>query len=349
MNMLSLMPRRLRAAALLHAVAVMLALTSCDTVLQYPDEPAVDPTLVSTIIELLTDFTPVTDPLIATYADTRAGNYDVRYQIEIYATSGSDAGRCVARHVATESTLPQADVSHKARFDLHAGQYDVYAWIDFVPIGTTADYHYITTDLRAVHIADPNVCGLDTKDAFAGKTTLDLSDARYAENFFSKAAATITMERPFGKFKIVTTDVKKFIESYKPNATYSDAVPATTKLRYSGYFPCCYNQDTRLAHVEFFRLGVNHTADVIAESETQAALTYDYVLVCNDNTYVTADIEVSNAAGERLKTTRGIRIPIQRNKLTIVSGEFLTIDYTDSGGTGIDDGFDGEFVITVPD
>lgn len=330
-------------------VAVAAGMTSCDTVLEYPEEPAVDPTLVRTTVELRTDFTPMADPLIATYGDTRTGDYDVRYIIDIYAAGASADAAPVAHYVATEGTLPQAEGTHRAVFDLHAGSYDVYAWIDFVPAGTTADHHYVTTDLRAVLVADPDTYGTDTKDAFAGKTSVTLKAGDGADGFFSEAEATVDMERPFGKFKIVTTDVKKFVESYKPNATYSDAVPAHTKLRYTCYFPCGYNQDTRYAHMDFFRLGVGHEADVVTESETSAELTADYVLVCNDDTYVTADIEVSNAAGELLKTTRGIKIPIRRNRLTIVQGEFLSIDYGDSGGTGIDDGFDGEFVIVVPD
>lgn len=337
------------AAQLLAAVAgiLTLALAGCDTVLEYPDGDGVDPTLVRTRVELAVDFTPINDPLIASYADAaRSGDFDARYSVAVYAADGPKAGQMVERKVWTSPVIEAGPATVGTDVDLRAGRYDVYAWIDFVPGGTADDYHYVTTDPRKVFIADPNAGGLDTRDAFAGKTSADLT--AYAGEKFAEATIPVAMERPFGKFKIVTTDVTKFLESYKPIGTYSDITPAATMLRYTCYFPTAYNLDTRYAHIEEYKAGVHHPAEVTDRQGSEATLSSDYVLVCNDNTTVTADIEVWNKDGERLITARGIRIPIQRNRLTVVRGEFLTRDYG-VGGTGIDDRFDDEFVIIVPD
>lgn len=324
----------------------VLCLGSCREVLEYPEEPAVDPTLIKTRIELSVDFSPINDPLITSYADARTGDFDVRYQVAVYAMSGAQSGQLVERIVWTSDVLEAAPTTVSTDVDLHAERYDIYAWIDFVPSGSTEDYYYITDDLRKVSLADPNVCGLDTRDAFSGKTSADLTQYRNVK--FADITIPVAMERPFGKFKILTTDVKKFLDSYKPVGTYTDVVPSRTKLHYTSYFPTSYNQDTRLAHIDDFKLGINHIADVTEQEGNQAVLSYNYVLVCNDNTTVTAEIEVWNKDGDRLITVRNIRIPIQRNRLTIVKGEFLTKDYG-TGGTGIDDRFDEEFVIIVPD
>lgn len=327
-------------------IALALLLTACDTVLQYPEEPGVDPTLIRTRVELNVDFTPISDPLIRSYAEARSGDFDIRYQIELYATSGADAGKMVEHKVWTSDVISDGHTTIRTDVELRAEHYDVYAWVDFVPRGTTADYHYITTDLRKVTIADPNVCGIDSRDAFSGKTSIDLTP--YRNKRYADITIPIHMERPFGKFKILTTDVKKFLDTYKPLGTYTDIVPAQTMCHYTCFFPTSYNLDTRLADVNDFKLGVKHPAEVTEQEGNSAVLTYNYVLVCNDNTTVSCDVEVWNKDGERLITTRNIKIPIQRNKLTIVSGEFLTKDYG-TGGTGIDDSFDDEIVIIIPD
>ena len=327
-------------------IALALLLTACDTVLQYPDEPGVDPTLIKTRVELNVDFTPISDPLIRSYAENRSGDYDVRYQIEVYAKSGADAGKLVAEKTWTSNVISEGATTVTTEVDLRAEKYDIYAWIDFVPGGTAEDHHYITTDLRKVTIADPNVCGIDSRDAFSGKTSADLTP--YRDERFADITVPVDMERPFGKFKILTTDVKKFLDTYKPLGTYTDIVPAQTMCHYTCFFPTSYNLNTRLADVNDFKLGVKHPAEVTEQEGNSAVLTYNYVLVCNDSTTVSCDVEVWNKDGEYLITTKNIKIPIQRNKLTIVSGEFLTKDYG-TGGTGIDDSFDDEIVIIIPD
>ncbi|MCM1220667.1 MAG: hypothetical protein NC548_39880 [Lachnospiraceae bacterium] len=336
----------IKSLSLLSIIVVMFATTSCDTVLQYPDGEGIDPTLIKTRVELAVDFTPINDPLLASYAEARAGDFDVRYQVAIYAVSGAQAGKMVERKVWTSNVIEAGPTTVTTDVDLHAERYEIYAWIDFVPSGSTEDYYYITTDPRKVFLADPNICGLDTRDAFSGKTQTDLT--QYRDVKFAEITIPVAMERPFGKFKIVTTDVKKFLESYKPLGTYSDIVPAQTKLKYTTFFPTAYNLDTRLAHIDEYKVGINHIAEVTEQEDNKATLSYNYVFVCNNSTVVTADIDIWNKDGEYLTTARNIRIPIRRNRLTIVQGEFLTKDYG-TGGTGIDDSFDDEFVIIVPD
>jgi len=325
------------------ALTALLKLSGCDTVLQYPDGEGIDPTLVGIRVRLTVDFTVISDPLISSYAETRTGDFDIRYQVAFHALDGDRAGELVLRKVWTGDVIETGPTVISTDVDLHAERYAVYAWIDLVPRGTTGDHHYVTGDLRKVSMADPNIGGLDTREAFAGKTTVDLTPYRNVR--FAEVTIPLPMERPFGKFKIQTTDVRKFLDSYRSYGTYADIMPSSSTVRYTCYFPTAYNQDTRLAHVEEFKLGVSHTDDVTEIEDNNAVLTSNYVLVCNDNTTVTADVEVRNSKGELLATVRGITIPIQRNRLTIVKGEFLTTGV--SGGTTIVPGFDGEYDVPI--
>lgn len=325
----------------LSVLAVLPALCSCE----HKEFCYEHPHMMTVRVELHVDFTPISDSIYCTYAEARDGDYDVRYQIEVYAKSGADAGKMVERKIWTSDVISEGATTVTTDVDLCTEEYDIYAWIDFVPKGTAEDHHYITSDLRKVSLADPNVRGIDSRDAFSGKTSADLTP--YRDERFVDITIPVDMERPFGKFKIITTDVRRFLDTYKPSENYTDIVPAQSMCLYTCYFPTSYNLNTRYADVRDFKLGVKHPAEVTEDEVDSAVLTYNYVLVCNDNTTVTAEVEVRNKDGERLVTTRNIRIPIQRNKLTIVSGKFLTNAGT--GGAGINDNFDDEFVITVPD
>ena len=80
---------------------------------------------------------------------------------------------------------------------------------------------------------------------------------------------------------------------------------------------------------------------------TSAVLAFDYVFICTESTVVYADIEAYDAAGGLISRNTGIRVPLERGKLTTVEGAFLTQSY-DNGDIGIDDRFDGEIVVTLP-
>lgn len=324
-------------------LTLLFIMSSCDWILQYPDSDHVDTPSIKTRVELSIDFTPINDPLVTSYADSRGGDFSVRYQVAVYAASGSQAGRMAGHKVWTSDVLQSGPATVITEMGLHAERYDVYAWVDFVPRGTSDDYHYVTSDLRKVELADPNAWGTDTRDAFSGKTSADLT--RYRDAEAADVTVPVKMERPFGKFKIQTTDVSKFLDSYRPLGTYTDIIPAQTHLLYTCYFPTSYNQDTRLAHTEDFSLGVNHVTQVTEMDEHEAVLSSNYVLVCNDNTTVTADFEVKNAQGQHLATVRNITIPIRRNRLTIIKGEFLTAGV--SGGAVIVPEFDGNHNIPI--
>lgn len=332
----------LKSFAYLAAIVLMFATTSCDTVLQYPEGEGIDPTLVKTTIELRTDFTPIQDPIYASYsyAEARDGFFDVRYIIEIY----SSTGRRIARSVETSDILSSGNDSYTKEFDLHPGDYDIYAWIDFVPHNSTDDFHYTTDDLHCVEVNHLDNGDDQTEDAFAGKKSVSIPNEN---EFFTSKHFIVDMERPFGRFRIVTTDVKKFLDTYKPtHSSYADAVPTQTILKYTCYMPTAYRLDTRFGEVGGMVQGIKFTMPTVKESEEEMTLSSDFVIVTNDNTTVSVDIEVRNSLGERLNGVGGIRIPIQRNKLTIVKGEFLTLDIP-GNGSGIDDSFDDEFIIWI--
>lgn len=326
-------------------IFVVLLVSSCDTVLQYPDETEEVHATIKTRIVLNVDFSPVSDPVAVKFSRAIVSGFDVRYQVAVYEIDGSGDRRLAIKKIWTDDIIADGPFCAATEVDLEAKQYEVYAWIDFVPAGTDNDYHYITTDPRKIAISDPNIHATDSRDAFAGKTHADLRSCENTDGQYVTIA--VDMERPFGKFIIVATDAEEFKSNSKITGNYVNPSAARTLCRYTSYFPTSYNLDTRFAHPEDFKLKVSHLSDTEGKENGDIVLTGNYVFVCNSQTTVTADIEITGSDGKTVSTVRNITIPIERNRLTIISGKFLTGSFS-SGGMGIDDNFEGEIVIVVP-
>ena len=135
------------------ALYLSLFLLSACGVRELPEDGGVDPTVVHTSIVLLpgADMTPFDVPEFSTRsADGRA--YNVRYQVEVYADDKYDQSLQFRRLL----TYPEGYTGEVAlECDLHARNYRVVVWRDFVPVsdvGLADDHFYITADFSAIKL-----------------------------------------------------------------------------------------------------------------------------------------------------------------------------------------------------
>ena len=64
--------------------------------------------------------------------------------------------------------------------------------------------------------------------------------------------------------------------------------------------------------------------------------------------HVLIDVFVYDENGDEVNHYQNIDVPLYRNRETVLRGPFLTQN-VGSGDIGIDDGFDDEFVVVIPD
>lgn len=321
-------------------------LSGCSSFHEWPEGGGDDPTLIRTTLRLHIDCTPVTE---ARTAESVEG-CELRYTVDLFAEgSGSQSGR-VAREVVTCGEAPGGETTFEVPFDLHAGKYRICVWADYVRKGEKCDLHYNTADLSAVTVIFPYTGCTDVKDAFSGCAEIDLS--AYRDRYFAEVDADVALQRACGKFRIRTNDLAELAARHGSRqgtvASLVPPVPATVRVSYSCYFPCGYNVNAGCATGGDFRTDVAFTGTVSELGATSAVLAHDYVFICTEATVVYADIEAYDTAGELISRSSGIRIPLERGQLTTVEGAFLTQNY-DNGDIGIDDRFDGEIVVTLPD
>ena len=332
-------------------------MVSCDsTVLEFPENGGVDPTLVH--VNLTFEVDPTIEPYTTTQALVRSdgtSTHDVRWMIEIFQDEID--GEPVERRLL--SCDPDMDGHHviDASFDLHAAKYHVVAWMDYVDDGSTDDKYYMIPSLSNIGIPETEsyIGDEDYKDTYVGNQELDLTG--YREGWNQTVEHTVMLERPMAKIEFITTDIDKLAAEWaaqnrmkgtKTNDVLADQIDVSSwqvKVEYGGYFPSSFNAYTNKPNDA--REGVSFMSTMTPLSSQEARFGSDYIFVNGSESAVSVNLTITDDQGKVLNEIQGIQVPIVRGKLTSVRDEFLTRSFTP--GIGIDPDFDGEINIVIPD
>lgn len=249
-----------------------------------------------------------------------AEKYDLRYIMQVYDMDGKLA-YSDTKYVSGDFT--SQSVVFEAR--LIAKQYNFVFWADFVEEGTTVDYYYKTADdegnidLRNITYAKDPVFWDDAMDAYTRVETIDLS----VQNQDQK---DIKLQRPFGKLRLIATDRLS-------GDLQNDELPASTELAYASgtTVPDMFDALTGLASGDTRAISkvssasVQEDAVVNGTTYTEAYfLIANYIFAADANTGYTMDVTVKDKAGNITGTRSLSQIPIVKNKLTTVIGNFYS-------------------------
>jgi len=314
------------------------------------------------------DFTVKTSipKTIQTYASHNGGatnvdetSYDLRYILEVW-TKDATPKLAYRGYKIVDDNFTKGSVTFSAR--LLALEYNFVFWADFVADGTTeatahdADLFYITNNgsteaqIIAIPTCDPGLQEIslnltaatynvseDARDAYYKMLSVDLRTQSVLDN--------VSLNRPFGKYRLVSVD--NVVDGY-----FSETSISKTKIEYKGSatLPTNFNALTGEVGASTIDLtGMEFTCDVVQENAVVGGVTYpdayilafDYIFAGAAQT-VAFDVSVFSDADATAKIgSKSIsNIPIKKNKLTTIVGNFFTnsFDYT----VVVDDEFDGE-------
>lgn len=333
-------------------IALVLTIVLAGCVHDYPSmtedgEEGVDPTLVEVNTEVTLDLELV--PLeIITQKNARSGTnkarsgttkaddgYRRRFIIEAWRE-----GKPTARQVTVMDTAEEENGNGKITLPihlrLHALDYTLAVWTDYVKAGTTDDLYYDTENLQQVACRDPYTGSTDYRDCLYGTTPLDLR--QYRDEWNARVQVKVDMVRPLAKYELIATDVQKFLQ--KTQKQRAGGTAYTITVSYGFYFPLGFNVLT--GKPDCSEMGVAFTAPltVTDNGSGECTLASDYIFVNGDESYVPLSIEIKDDAGNGISRTTGIDVPYRRGHLTTVRGHFLTNRY--DTGIGIDPDFDDD-------
>ena len=335
----------------------VLALASCDkTIHEYPGEVDLKLTVRCSV-----DLTPPKyfttvecDPETGTSYVVRAQNIEalgtrftepvcLRYVIDLYRVTASHSV-FVERRVLfadVDDPNPQAITT----FDVSATKYKVLVWCDYVQDDVREAWYYNTDDLRKIVYSDITVVDNNDKDVFTNMCSVDYSEYYYLEGEY-EMVEDIELERPKGRFKVITTDMDDYIKNG------SDINDITAVVTYTQYVSAGYNVEEQKPN--YFEPTRTFISKARIDEDEKLELCYDYVFVNGKQTNVKlhfyfykGEVTVNDdgsVLGEEISHWTGIVVPLKRNMETIVEGRMLTTNFG-TGGFGIDPDFEDEIVI----
>lgn len=269
---------------------------------------------------------------ISTYAPAGTGShnggavlldseaYDLRYIMQAYDETGKLAYNAT-QYVSDDFTTQQ--VVFEAR--LIAKKYNFVFWADFVPEGQTADYYYKTTDadgnidLSHITYARVPVFTDDAMDAYTKVVEVNLS----AQN---QNITDIKLQRPFGKLRLIATDQLS-------GDLQDDELPAKTEIKYADgtTVPDVFNALIGIASGNTRTISsinsVSMQEDAVVGGTTYTGayfLIANYIFAADANTGYAMDVTVKDQDGNTTGVRSLSQIPIVKNKLTTVIGNFYS-------------------------
>jgi len=221
---------------------------------------------------------------------------------------------------------------------LDKGTYDIRLWADYVPEKTPSGYFYTTTGgLKFVTlVTDPYRANTDNRDAFYA----NLSSISITENIQQE---TVNLERPLAKYRIIATDVERYIKLVETNNFPPlDELKAT--VFYEGFVPNSFNVITGSPNDAITGLNYESELPVPGMGEDKVQIGSDWLFVNGNETFVKVTVAITDSQGDIVSQASGIQINYRRGYLTTVGGQFLTAGKT-SGGIDIDTEWEDDFII----
>ena len=263
--------------------------------------------------------------------------YTLRYTLEVYDKEGKLA------YEDTKDAVYFGGVTFDVR--LLAKVYDFVFWADFVNEDGTAFYN--VDNLKNITYASTvsaQSLANDAADAYYKKEEVHLTQ--------SSKSLDVTLQRPFGKIRLIATDVLDGDginkQTEKPKTVTIDFGNALIPTAFNAFEGKVIEGSTEDAGVVNFLANKETTMVNNQEKKDVYLLGINYIFESSAIPSYSMDVTVTSDQGNIIGQRSLSSIPVQENKLTTVIGNF----YTNEGNIDVvvDDMFDeDETVYDVPE
>lgn len=241
--------------------------------------------------------------------------YDLRYQLAIYDETGT------TQYISPKMKI--VDEYQPVTFTIRLTpnhNYKAVAWADFVNEDSQADLHYDTHDFNNITCLDDAAHQLndESRDAYWISKTISVDD--------SQVNGELVLRRPFAKVRVVATDweyerlphaVDHFKINYKNCQRYNSMDAVSGK--------CTGAQaDNTITYTASFDKEKKDYALSYDTDPNDRTLTVDYLMVNPDEEAIHFNFEALDGTKSIISKDITSDIPIKRNWLTTLIGNFLT-------------------------
>ena len=341
------------------AVAALLSVLSVSCVHEWPEPAEADFVLH---LQFPDEMPQGPTHEVNTRASQSGEEYHVRYIVEAYEKlkDGSYAENSpYARFEFSKDDISNLD--NTVSIKMMEGEYRFRVWADYIDATTKEPKFYNADNLRYIKLfgRDEKVAHVgnnDFRDAFTGR--IDAEIIRYGGSH-APSSAVVEMYRPMSKVVFITNDLDDWLTKVVVNQmemlsqsghTNVRIDPSsinlndyTVKIHYPQYMPNAFNLSTD--RTAWSDVNISFNSKMIKISETEASLGFDYVFANETDPKVVMAVSLHSKDGTQLARSIDVTVPLERGKVTTVTGSFL-LEESD-GGVSINPDFDGEFNIVL--
>ena len=176
---------------------------------EYPDENAIDPTMVEIGVDLTLDLKWNQH---ATNIDlsTKASNDNLHRIIIEVRRNGSTVGKETVLLKAEEFAL--GNLKHKLSMKLHALEYDIAVWSDITD-SKGKELHYSAGHLEDITQSSGVLIWGEDKGCGFATDILDLRKYRDARDV--KVMKELSLKHPGARFELIATDIMQFLDNQR--------------------------------------------------------------------------------------------------------------------------------------
>ena len=314
---------------ILYMLAMLPVLGGC--LMEYPEmtedgELGVDPTSVTANVKITVDLR-----LGEEDADYSDDSNTYRHRIKVAAYDAHT--RLLEKYEIFYEDLNGTNrLQTSTSLDLHAKEYRIVVWSDLVSDGENGIYYNID-DLVSIRYSDNYRGQTVYKDAFYASQDLDLTD--YSDEWGSRVALDLELQRPMGVYELVATDVDRFLS--KISSGDITGTTFTARINYDGNLPAGFNAYDGITKHAFNYMTFRRTFRAPAEGTEDMSLVFDYIMMDGEESDVALTLDILDERNNIIAST-SLNVPCTRNERTVIRRPFLTSQPGD--GIGIDTDFD---------
>lgn len=318
-----------------------LTLSSClyeEPELTSDGQRGIDPTEVTLTADLSINLKLPEAATADSRAESAPAGYRHRFIVEAYLNREVAARRVVYEEPA-EHTALKVPVSLK----LHARNYQLAVWSDYVEAGSEEDLYYDTQEkLMTVYGTEPYRGNTEWKDVFCATRELDLSDLRNEWN--AQVPVEMELKRPVARYELIANDVATFLRRISKGEVTGKKF--TVRVKYDYYLSVGYNVLDNLPKHALMYMQYDRSLSVPAEGTKELRIGFDYVFTGDEPEKIPVTVEIVNEKSVAIART-SLSIPCRKGKLTQVRSAFLTAD--PDGGIGFNPDYDGSIDVELGD
>lgn len=301
-------------------------------------QPGIDPTevIITANLSINLKLTEAETPMVR--AESTSPAYRHRFIIEAYLNR-----EVAARQMVYEDLVEHTSLNIPINMKLHARNYQLVVWSDYVEAGSEADLYYDTQEqLMTVYGTEPYRGNTEWKDVFCGSQELDLSDLRNV--WSAKVPVQMELKRPVARYELIANDVATFLRRISQGEV--NGKKFSVRVKYNYYLPVGYNALDNIPKHALMYMQYSRTITAPTEDIKELCIGFDYVFVGNEAEKIPVTIEIVDEQSVTIART-SLSIPCQSGKLTQVRSAFLTAD--PNGGIGFNPDYDGNIEVDLGD